>query len=680
MINECRINSRELSELAEISTRKAREALKLCLNGGRWRGAALNVGWQHGRGGNEMTVSVCSLPKNLQIRWAEESLRQTPADFPVHVKSVKHTQKPAVSGQPVGTKPALLPIADLQKAFEKSSIKNQQRAENRLGALHKVNHLSSAGMKVSDAVAVVAKEYGFSERSVWIWRKKVNGYPDNAWLLLLIDEYEGRQNNIRDVDHEFLKIVASVYMRKTQPSFKESLICAKRSAYDKPVELPSCSEKTIRRHFDLLYPPESQCFAREGAKEWEARYWASMSRDRSMLTALQVLNGDGHKFDYWVEFPDGSVGRPMGTCWMDLSSNYLFEPRIEKSENMDSIRLSFLTVCDRFGIPECVDIDNGMGYAGKDLSGQDKSRRRFKKIIDEAKGVFGLLGVKPIWAEVAHGQSKPIERAFGTLEGILKTFPELEAAFLGNCPDKRPDEKRAAVKLDLFIACLMEAVRRYNTQSGRKSEGIKSNGRSYQEIWEEKLAEARAVGKPRRLEDWERRYCVMPGRVVKVQKQNGGIFTLKNNQYQAHELTGYLGKRIQVRFDPQNLNDVRCYTLDGEFICTPAMRLRAGFLDTRDLREYKRNKAEKRKLVKKTAEVNCRIDVLESIKGAAVPHTRLQSDRIMDAERIRTKTARQELKKEETDFNARMAAGLRRMSTVPRTPDKKQTAAELFYK
>lgn len=667
-----------VAELAELPGMPTRQYLRRCAKAGRFSTEQVN-----GNGGVHYEFLISDLPKDWQLK-IFKSFEQTPPDCPIHTQSELHTQKPSGFRSAREDKTGLVSIEELQAQFDKLSKSNQDRSAERVKALHRVNHLTWAGMKTSDAVTAAAEEFHVTEASIWNWRKKVRGYPESAWILLLVDGYEGRRNNVREVPADFLKLVASVYMKKTQPSFKESLIVAERASADLPIELPTCAEKTIRRHFDRLYPVEAQCYAREGAKAWEAKYWASMCRDRSMLRALQVLNGDGHKFDYWVAFPDGTVGRPMGTCWMDLSSNYLFEPRIEKSENMDSIRLSFLNICDRYGIPECVDIDNGMGYAGKDLSGQDRTRRRFKKMMDEAKGIFGLLGIKTIWAEVAHGQSKPIERAFGTLEGILKTFPELEAAYLGNCPDKRPDEKRTAAPLNVFIACVMEAVYRYNTQTGRKSEGIKSNGRSYQEIWETKLVEAKAVGKPRQLEDWERRYCVLPGRVVKVQKQNGGIFTLNNNQYQAHELTKYLGVRIQVRFDPQNLKDVRCYTLDGEFICVPKMRMQAGFLDTRDLRDYKRTKAEKQKLVKKQAEVNRRMDVLESVKGGVNPDVLEQieadTDRLIKAERARTAARRESTRKEEQTFEALISTGVRRLVPSVKVQAHEQSPAELFYK
>jgi hypothetical protein len=667
-----------VAELAKLPGMPTRQYLRRCAKEGRYK-----IEQVRGNGGVHYEFMISSLPKDWQLK-IFKSCEQTKNPAGTVEADASCTQKPSGFRSARKDKTGLISLDELQARFEKASKPNQDRAAERIKALHRVNHLYWAGIKLSDAVTSTAEEFEVTTASIWNWRKKVRGYPESVWMLMLIDGYEGHRNNVRDVSADFLKLVASVYMRKTQPSFNECLIAAKREAGANGTDIPTCSEKTIRRHFDRMYSAETQCYAREGLKAWEAKYWASMQRDRSMLRALQVINGDGHKFDYWVAFPDGTVGRAMGTFWMDLSSNYLFPPRIEKSENMDSIRLSFLNICDTVGVPEIADVDNGMGYAGKDLSGQDKTRRRFKKMINEAKGIFCLLGIRTIWAEVAHGQSKPIERAFGTLEGILKTFPELEHAYLGNCPGKRPDEKRIAVPLDVLTACVMEAVHRYNVQTGRKSDGIKANGRSYKEIWEAKLVEAQRDGKIRRLEDWERRYCVMPGRVVNVQKQNGGIFTLHSNQYQAHELTKYLGQRIQVRFDPQNLKDARCYTLDGEFICAPQMRVQSAFLDTRDLRDYKAVKNERRKLVRKQSEVTRRIDVLESVKGGASADVLEQidadTDRLLKAERAHTATRLAANKKELLEFEATVSAGMRRMISSPRIPDRELEPAELFYK
>jgi hypothetical protein len=193
--------------------------------------------------------------------------------------------------------------------------------------------------------------------------------------------------------------------------------------------------------------------------------------------------------------------------------------------------------------------------------------------------------------------------------------PELRQAYVGNKPDKRPDRTITAVPVELLRSCVREAVCEYNAQAGRKSVGIQASGRSYQQVWEAKLAESSL----RQLEDWERRYCIMPGRVLRVRKQQGGLFTLHGNQYQAHELTAYLGQQIQVRFDPDDLTNVRCYTLDGQFICAPTVRAMTGFRDTSNLREYKRAKHAQKRAVKQAAKEGELILRLESIKGSAAP-------------------------------------------------------------
>jgi hypothetical protein len=435
----------------------------------------------------------------------------------------------------------------------------------------------------------------------------VRGYDEQLWPMLLLDNRRGQvRDRLVDIDERFLEKLKEFYLTKSQPSFDSARRSTIREIHSKGMDIPipTCSNKTLWRQFNQHCPSESQITKRGSEKDWEEKFWPSMRRDRSSLRALQVLNGDGHYLDYWIDFGDGTKGRAVGSFWMDLASNYMFDPVIAKTENMDTIRRGFLDICEQVGVPEMVNIDNGMGYAGKDLSGRDHTRRRFKKQIDEAKGIWGLLGVKTIWAQVAHGQSKPIERAFGTIEEELKAFPELDKAYLGNCPDSRPDETRVPVPFDVFIQCVRLAVAHYNTQENRRSEGIKANGRSYRDIWLDKLAEAKAIGKPRQMEEWEWQYCVMAGRVIKIPKSNGGRFTLHKNCYHDFELSKWLGKKIQVRFNPDDLRSVKCYTLEGEHICRANIEGMIHYLNTDQLRDYERAKAQRRKLHKAMAEVN----------------------------------------------------------------------------
>jgi len=680
------ISAKQLSSLAEISAKSAWQAVSKQ----RWRGQNLQTRsvQGRGRGGKQMEVAISSLPKDLQKKWARENLKQTPSEEVFAFSSSGHTQTRAVACPPVNTKQELLPLDELQDRFDTASLQKQERAADKVRVLHQIANLKRAGVKMSDAVSVVAKEAGVSEGAIWGWKKKVRGYPEGAWASALLDSHQGR-SKVCAVSDEFLKLVAFYYLSDTQPDFIQCLRSAKRAARSEepPVVVPRCADKTVKRHFDRMYPDEVQCYAREGEKAWEAKFWASMSRDRSMLGALEILNGDGHKLDFWVRFEDGTEGRAMATFWMDLASNYFFAPFIEKSENMDTIRRSFLHICNTVGVPKCVDIDNGMGYAGKDLSGQDKTRRRFKKVQAEAKGIFGLLGITTIWAEVAHGQSKPIERAFRTLEGILKSNPELRQAYLGNRPDKRPDRTITAIPVELLRSAVREAVCEYNSQSGRKSDGIKAAGRSYQQIWETKLSEST----PRPLEDWERRYCIMPGRVLRVRKQQGGIFTLHGNEYQAYELSAYLGQQIQVRFDPEDLTNVRCYTLDGQFLCQPQIRAMTGFRDTTNLREYKRAKNAQKRAVKQAVKEGELVARLESIKGAPVPEAVQEVEdstrEILREERADRAAKLEERAEEDAEFSesiSRAIHGYRNTGLLTR-PNRRQLDAELdpvemFYK
>ncbi|MBN2684978.1 MAG: Mu transposase C-terminal domain-containing protein [Pontiellaceae bacterium] len=566
-----------------------------------------------GRTGEQYEFLLASLPKELQAKWYMLHTVDLRSEAVVRIQERIEAEKAAV----------LADLAALEEEWNAASLRAQETGIKRAKALLLVNELvrTGAAKNKTEAVKLAAAETGYSINALWKNDGQVQGYAEKYWPMLLVDMRKGQVKSCHvDIDARFLEKLKEFYNIQSKPAFTAAVrsCCRHIESTGMGIPVPTCSVKTLWRQFNKLCPREAQITKRGNKADWEAEFWPSIQRDRSMLRALEVLNGDGHYLDYWIDFGDGTKGRAVGAFWMDLASNYMFDPVIAKTENSDTIRRGFLDICDRFGVPEKVNIDNGMGYAGKDLSGRDQARKRFKKNIDEAMGIWGLLTVNTIWAKVAHGQAKPIERSFRTIEEELKAFPELDKAYLGNCPDARPDSTRKAVPFEVFVQCVRLAVAHYNTQEGRRSEGIQANGRSYREIWNTKLAEAKALGKPRKMEDWEWKYCVMAGRVISIPKTNSGAFTLNKNRYHDFGLAEWMGKKIQVRFNPDDLREVQCYTLKGIYICKAKIQGKVNYLDKEQLRDYERLQAQRRKLKKALAEVNEQI-LDPSMRRGATP-------------------------------------------------------------
>ncbi|HFU7594468.1 TPA: transposase domain-containing protein, partial [Escherichia coli] len=159
----------------------------------------------------------------------------------------------------------------------------------------------------------------------------------------------------------------------------------------------------------------------------------------------------------------------------DVKTRKILGWRCDVSENIDSIRLSFMDVVTRYGIPEDfhITIDNTRGAANKWLTGGAPNRYRFKVKEDDPKGLFLLMGAKMHWTSVVAGkgwgQAKPVERAFGVggLEEYVDKHPALAGAYTGPNPQAKPDNYGdRAVDAELFLKTLAEGVAMFNARTG----------------------------------------------------------------------------------------------------------------------------------------------------------------------------------------------------------------------
>jgi putative transposase len=622
-----------VADLAEIIGSPSQRTLKRCAKAGRYKESDCPTEWVEGEnGGGQYRFVTHKLPPEWLAKVLHHFDKQS---LPGAVDAPRHTQARAVAGLPDRTKPDLLDDPALAEAlaklelpevdpvevtnrYELASRKQQKASERKVDALSAVDRLVRAGVyKVDDCVRVVAADYGVDPNSIYNWKRAVRGYDRKLWLGLLMDNRGGNREKL-SVSDGFLEVVWKFYREKRRPSFDLSLCRAKELAplMKPPVEIPAVSNKTIQRRFYERYPHGTRTLYREGKKVWGEECHTSQTRDRSGLCALQMINGDGHELDYMVEFPDGTTGRVMATFWMDLSSNYFFEPYLARSENTDTIHRSFLQICEKYGVPQGVYIDNGMGYAGKAMSGGDRTRHRFKKVKDEADGAFRKLGVETKWALPGRGQSKPIERAFRTLEKHLAVaLEDIEKAYTGNEPKKRPEGKQIPVPFDVLRRAVMRAVLEYNTHPGRKAKTIPVNGGSYYELWKKKYAEAKKLGLIEELEPWRMEVARRRGLMRKVHEKGGGKFTLpKIGEFSHPALNEFRGQMVEVRYDPANQHaDAIVLGKDGKQICVAKLDVATGFNSSADGREAERLRRRRQKLDRERGEVQRNQDILDAV-------------------------------------------------------------------
>jgi putative transposase len=542
------------------------------------------------RGGQQRSFALQQLPVDVQ---AALLLKQSP--------TIARTARSTVAWPEARIEAAWQRYARLPDE-RKSTAKHRQRA------LLAVEGLQRGGLSLGQARASVAEQLqaedgvACSVRSLKRWAQSVEGCPRDTWLAALVDDYAGGTASI-DVPAEAWDLFKSDYLRLEAPTAQSCYNRLKRAAAIKGWTLPTL--RTLERHLEREIPRQVIVLAREGTEALDRTYPAQQ-RDRSVFTALEGCNADGHKFDVFVRFPDETIGRPIMVCVQDLYSGKLIGYRVGETESADLARLAFGDVVRNYGIPRHAWLDNGRGFASKYLTGGTRTRYRFKVREEDPVGLLVGLGIDVHWATPYHGQAKPIERAFRDLCDTVAKHPAFAGAYTGNRPDAKPENYASrAVPFDTFLRVLSEEIVAHNALVGRRS--AVCDGRSFDQAFAASYADAPV----RKATAEQLRLLLLSSEAVTANAQDGSV-RLAGNRYWDEALVAHASQKLVLRFDPDNLHGtVGVYTLGGAFVCDADCTARVGFADTNAGREHSRARKQYRRAAKDMLKAQRRMDASE---------------------------------------------------------------------
>lgn len=474
--------------------------------------------------------------------------------------------------------------AEIWSWFTRQAEAKQAQARLRLSILQKVAHLEASGRPRLAAAEEVCREHNISLRTFYNWDEMVRGVPRHDWLPHLAPRHAGSKRRA-DISPDAWDFIQRFWLSPSRPTFKHAFRELESVAAAQGWTIPS--EQTLRRRLEAI-PAEQRVMAREG-KEAAGRMLPAQRRTRKTLRAMEAVNADGHTFDLFVRWLDGSVIRPVLVAFQDLHSNKILSWRIERTENSGAVRLAFGDMVDRFGIPEHCIFDNGRHFASKKLTGGTANRYRFKVREEDPDGMLTVLGVKVHFTTPYHGQAKPIERFFGDVAREFVRHPEFEGAWTGGNPNAKPENYgKAAVPYDLFIRRWTAWLIEYNARAGRETEvcgGRLSFDAAFEASWREHEANIR------RPAPHHRHLWLLAAETITV-RQDSTIHLL-GNRYHAPFLTEYRGQKVTIRFDPENVHQpLMVYRTDQVALGEAACIDDTGFLSQPAARESERNRKE----------------------------------------------------------------------------------------
>ncbi|MGR3466533.1 MAG: transposase domain-containing protein [Shimia sp.] len=494
-------------------------------------------------------------------------------------------------------------------AYEGATAKARDRAMTRLRVVEAVTELRAGGVPRTLAVKYAAEEFGAGVRSIHDWLKLVDGTDRRDWLAHLLPGSKGGSTPVEaPLADSFMGHLQSLFLRPEQPTFaqcyRDTVKVAKATGWVVP------PEHRARRMFKRAVPKAVEVLKRQGQKAL-MRLSPGQIRDRQTLHAMQLVNADCHRFDVMVRWPDGRVDRPTIAAFQDVYSGKLLSWRVDHAPNRWMVMSAFGEMVEDYGIPrECL-FDNGMEFASKDLTGGMKTRYRFKVREDEPHGVLTILGINVVWAQPAHGQAKPIERAFRDIASDVSKDPRFTGAYVGHAPHAKPENYgERAVPLETFVRVLGEGVLEHNARDGRQ--GGVCGGRSFDRVFAESYAEAPIM----RAQPEQRPLWLMASRTVKVPAEQVQV-KLQGNFYYSPWLIERAGQELVARFDPEDLHrGIDMFDKDGRHLGFLECRSKVGFRDMDAARETTRRRARELKLTRELAELHAPIPVAEL--GAAL--------------------------------------------------------------
>lgn len=210
-----------------------------------------------------------------------------------------------------------------------------------------------------------------------------------------------------------------------------------------------------------------------------------------------------------------------------------------------------------------------------------------------------ILGVKTHWAIPRHGQSKPIERAFGDMEENIAKDLRFAGAYVGNNPLAKPENYGSkAIPLEEFLKVVEEGIKEHNNRPNRHTPTC-GGKKSFFQAFSESLS----IRPVRKATEAQRHLWLLAAENVTVNKKNGSIRFMKN-RYFADFLHEHLGESVVVRYDPQNLHaDLHVYAKNGSFLGNAPVIEKTGFFDTQAAGETKRKERKILRNVKENLEL-----------------------------------------------------------------------------
>lgn len=306
----------------------------------------------------------------------------------------------------------------------------------------------------------------------------------------------------------------------------------------------------IKRNFNDIW-----VLMREGEKALKDKVAPYIMRDASRLNVGDVLIADGNTLDFQVINPfTGKPCRATMIVYLDWKSEDVAGYEIMLTENTQCIASALRNSIIRLGkIPTICYQDNGAAFRSKFFRGDsDFEESGFY-------GLFGSLGIVPVFAAPYNARAKIVERFF---REFTQSCASLMPSYIGNCIENKPAYMKRNEKFhksihNNVIPTIEQAVLGINAWLDfyRSRECPNVSGKTIGEVFNEGRGDGVDITA---LDDLmmaqeERKICRNGVRMFNTYYWNSALYGINDT--------------VVVKYSLLDITKVKVYSKCGDFIC-----------------------------------------------------------------------------------------------------------------
>lgn len=507
-----------------------------------------------GRGGVTHMIPLSALDDRAQIKyWKRQQKQGKPLQIPEDVRETKQIDEFSKDERKV-IQQWIDAIQDWQRY--RSKYRGQLSEADEKWVYENTNKYNEINLSVPNLYrkwkAFRENDYDGLIDKRGKWAKGTNQIPEVMWELF-------KYYYLDEARHPITKCYNFVtwYLEKEMPELLPEL-----PAYDSFYR----AVKTIPFAVVKLF--------REGDKAFEDQAAPYITRMYEELEVNEVWVADAHTFDVMtIDNGTEKIHRLTVVAFADVRSRRIVGWHITNNTSSEAVLMALRKGILKFGIPRFIYVDNGTEFLCFDIGGRGHRSRKKDEGVHIPPGVFARLGIQMWNAQVRNAKAKIIERIFREFK---ENFSRLVLGFCGGNPLEKPEKLKKILKTRKGMILDSSFIDAFGTfvegmYNETPSNGLGMYGRCPIEVYEQELVEKRVA----KADDLN----LMLMRSTRMQKvgRKGVYIEICGEKlyYWTPEFVfNYSGrKEVYVRYDPDDLSEVRVYTEKDEYLCTlPADR------------------------------------------------------------------------------------------------------------